>query len=104
MKGKLALFLFTLASLACSTLPAAVSAPAPFRIDSDMVSESVQMVVTAERLNIRLTPGGVVVKHAYFVAGDLVTVYEVKMVGDYNWCAIAPDAGRWVGCEWLEAR
>lgn len=58
------------------------------------------MVVTAEKLNIRTSPGGEVIHHAYLMRGDIVTVYETQLdEHGYQWCRTGT---RWVGCEWLE--
>lgn len=87
-----------------------VQAAIPQRIgglsDKDEVSlsETAEMIVTAERLYVRTQPDGEI--STYFLSGDVVTVYAVIMIGDTNWCRITPEehSPRWVGCGWLEAK
>ena len=63
------------------------------------ISSGQEMTVTAEKLNIRTSPGGEVVHFAYLLEGDIVTVYERQTANGYKWCRTGL---HWVGCEWLE--
>lgn len=62
-------------------------------------STEVNMVVIADKLNIRTSPNGEVVHYIYLLHGDIVTVYERQTVNGYEWCRTGK---HWVGCEWLE--
>jgi len=63
------------------------------------ISSGQEMTVTAEKLNIRTSPGGEVIHFAYLLEGDIVTVYERQTANGYEWCRTGL---HWVGCEWLE--
>lgn len=96
--------ILALTSLSCAAPVAIVAVPAAKSVNINTVintatSTPVNMVVTAEKLNIRTSPGGEVIHHAYLIQGDIVTVYETQPdANDYQWCRIGL---HWVGCGWL---
>lgn len=91
--------------LACGvTTPATLRKlnPIPAPVPS---SDYPEMTVAAYQLRVRDNPAGTELKHYYLLQGDVVTVYRVVMVGDYNWCKITPgETERWVGCDWLKGK
>ena len=109
MKWKLSVICLTLSALACGMpvtaamiYPSVGSAPVPVNMDTVIntpMSTGVNMVVIADKLKIRTSPGGEVVQFAYLLRGDIVTVYERQTKNGYQWCRTGL---HWVGCEWLE--
>lgn len=106
MKSKLLiwLLLFTLPALACGvqTAPALKAESAIISESTPAVRQPVLMVVVAEKgVNVRSMPS----ENASYTRealefGDMVTVDEVKMIGDSNWCH---HQFGWSNCKWLKA-
>lgn len=87
------LFLITMSILitACNSIGAVVSAPI------DVPGEYNDMTVSADMLNVRDSPGGIIL--SYLIRGDIVTVYAIED----GWCRITPnEEERWVYCKWLK--
>lgn len=100
------LILFVFTSIACGGPVSATLNSISVATDTISITQipteastDVNMVVIADKLKIRTSPGGEVVQFAYLLRGDTVTVYERQTENGYQWCRTGL---HWVGCEWLE--
>lgn len=101
MTKSLYIIALILPMLACG---ANVSAPVPSAVPTPPVVDGVKMIVTGlydgEPLNIRDAANGRETGK-YLYNGNPVTVYEVLVVGDTEWCR--HELG-WSACRFLEAK